>query len=154
MAELAAYVEAASVKPLRTGKVDDTALAAIFDPASVAKLTGPDRTTLVDEGLPKSAGNIKATSPPVNLIALAGTDGKVILANATFDLQIVTKVPKGVVRIQRTGSMLFTLVQGAWKITGWHLSVDRNAPGLPVTPTSAPAPTTTSKPSTTTTTKK
>jgi hypothetical protein len=154
MAALAGYVEAASVKPLRTGKADAAALSSVFEPTAAAKLTGPDRATLVDEGLPKSRGNIEATAS-VNLVGLAGTDGKVILANATFDLQIVTMVPKGPVRIQRTGSMLFAPVNGTWMITGWRLSVDRNAPGLPVTPTSATVvPPATSRSSATTTTKK
>ena len=40
---LTAYVNAATVKPLQTGAVDDAALAATLGPAATQRATGSDR---------------------------------------------------------------------------------------------------------------
>ena len=141
---VSAYVDAATVKPLRTAKVDPTALAAVFEPVAATKLTGPDRAVLVDEGLPKATGAVKVKSlAPVNLTALAGGDGKLVVVSVDVDLQSSSATAKGLVHIARKGSLVLGQDQaGAWKIIGWTLNVDRSGPGVPVDPA---ATTTTTK---------
>jgi len=138
------YVDDAIVHPLRSGAADDTALAVVFDPAALARLAAGDRAILVDEGLPKALGGIAVTTPPVAMSALVDTSDKVTLVTATVDLKVTAQTKQGVVKITRSGTLVFALdASGAWKITGWTLHVDRTGPGVSLPPTTAPAANTT-----------
>ena len=143
LSSIGTYVDNAIVKPLRAGKADDAALTALFDQAAAARLAGPDRAILTDEGLPKAVGKIRITTPPVALTGLAAADGKILLATASLDLQISARARKGVVDIHRAGTLVFALdLTGAWKVAGWTLTVERVGPGVTTTTTVAPTPTT------------
>jgi hypothetical protein len=141
------------VVPLRTGKVAPGALEALFDPGAAAKLVGPDRALLVDEGFPPSDGLITATSPPIEFFALADGDRKPLVVSVRLDLDITARVQTSTVHIERAGQLVLEPGTGGWKITGWMLTVDRNGPGLAVTPTTA-GTTSSSGPRATTTTRK
>ena len=146
VAAVGAYVDNAIVNPLRTAKVDEAALASTFDAAAAARLAGPERTILVDEGLPKAVGAIKVTTPPVVLNALADREAKLAIVTANFDLTASARAEAGTVKTRRTGSFIFSPDQaGLWKISGWTISVTRTGPGVTpdttaATPTSAPTP--------------
>jgi hypothetical protein len=147
LSSIGTYVDDAIVKPLRAGKADGAALTALFDQAAVARLAGPDRAILLDEGLPKAVGKIRITTPPVALTGLAAADGKVLLATASLDLQVSARARKGVIDIHRAGTLVFALdLTGAWKIAGWTLTVERAGPGVTTTTTAAPTPTTLAAP--------
>lgn len=144
LSSVGTYVDDAIVKPLRTGAADDTALGAVFDQAGLAQLAAGDRAILLDEGLPKALGKIAVTTPPVAMSALVDATGKVQLVTATIDLKITAQGKQGVVKIERSGTLVFALdASGAWKITGWTLHVDRSGPGVTLPTTTAPAADTT-----------
>lgn len=139
LAAIGTYVDNGIVNPLRTGKVDDDALATTFDAASVARLAGVERAILFDEGLPKAVGKIKVATPPVIMNALADRDANIVLLAANFDLTISARAEKGTVNIHRVGSFVFTPDEaGVWKISGWTISITRTGPGVTPEPTTVP----------------
>ena len=142
MATLTGYLDAATVKPLQTGTADPAALASALAPAVTARLTGPDRTVLLDEGLPKSVSKIVVDAAPVKLTGLADSDGKVVVVTANLDSTTTTKTAKGKVSIKRAGDLVLTPADGTWKISGYTLTVDRLGRGLGVTTPTATAPVT------------
>jgi hypothetical protein len=139
MSSLTSYLDAATVKPLRKGKpVDDTALGASLALPVVARLAGTDRAVLLDEGLPKSVSNIKVKATPVALTGLADGGGNVVVVTANVDTKTTTKTKKGKLTISRSGELVFEPENGAWKITGYSLNVDRVGKGIEPTATTAP----------------
>jgi hypothetical protein len=138
LSSLGTYVEDGIVKALRTGKADDAGLDTVFDAAATARLTGPERATLLDEGLPKAVGEISVTTPAVAMTALADKGDALVLISASVDFKVKARAEKGTITIQRTGSFVFAPDEGgAWKITGWTLSVTRGGNALPAGPASA-----------------
>ncbi|GMU78402.1 MAG: hypothetical protein AMXMBFR46_11970 [Acidimicrobiia bacterium] len=143
MATLGAYVNAATVRPLQKGTVDDAALAGALGPSVTARLGGPDRAVLLDEGVPRATKKIVVAAAPVALTGLADAQGNVVVVTAGLDATTTTKTEKGKVSIKRTGELVLTPEADTWKITGYTLTVDRIGRGLgaPATPTATAAPT-------------
>jgi hypothetical protein len=140
---LASYVNAATVKPLQTGAVDEARLATALGPAAAQRMTGADRGTLVDEGLPKASGRIVVSALPVALTGLADADGRIVVVTARLDSTAKAPTKKGGITIARKGELVFTPEGDAWKIDGYDLAVERSgkALALPTTATTvAPAP--------------
>lgn len=145
IATLTAYMNAATVKALQTGTVDEAALSATLSPAAVTRAAGPDRATLVDEGLPVAVDRVVVTAQPIALSGLADADGHVVVVTAGVTATAKTKTAKGRVKIIRKGDFVLSPDGDAWKIGGYDLVVDRSGKGLGaagVTPTTA-APATT-----------
>jgi hypothetical protein len=136
IAALTTYVNAATVKPLQTGAVDDAALASTLGPAATQRATGADRGTLVDEGIPKATGRIVVNTLPVKLTALADGNGQVVVVTARLDSIARTRTVHGAVTISRKGDLVFTPNGDTWKIDGYDLAVERSGKGL-VAPTTA-----------------
>ena len=136
------YVEDGIVTPLRKGKADEQKLDSLFDLAALNRLK-TDRAVLLDEGLPKAVGEVKITSPPVNMLGLSS--GLAFVAVSTsVDLDIRARTASGTVTIHRKGTFVFEKSQsGEWVITAWTIHVDRAGPGVAVTTTTAPATSTT-----------
>jgi hypothetical protein len=143
LAAMSTYVNAATVKPLQTGVVDDAALATALGPAATQRATGLDRVTLVDEGIPKAVGRIRVNTLPIQLTALADASGRIVVVTARLDSIARTRAAKGAITISRKGELVFTPEGDAWKIDGYDLAVERSGKGLalPTTDTTA-APTT------------
>jgi hypothetical protein len=141
MTALTGYTTAATIKPLRKGVADETALAAALAPSVAARLAGTDRTVLLDEGLPKSKSRITVTGAPVTLTGLADGGGGIVVVTANIDTTTTTKTTKGKLTIKRTGELVFEPDNGTWKISGYTLTVDRVGKGVkpPVTAPAAPA---------------
>jgi hypothetical protein len=139
LAAVSTYVNAATVKPLQTGAVDDAALATTLGPAAMQRATGLDRVTLVDEGIPKATGRIRVNTLPVKLTALADASGRIVVVTAVFDSIARTRTAKGGVTISRKGELVFTPEGDTWKIDGYDLAVERSGKGLalPTTATTA-----------------
>ncbi len=150
IATLTGYVNAATVAPLRKGKVDDVGLATALAPAVAARLTGPDRAVLVDEGLPKATSKVEVAATPVALTGLADGTGSIVVVTATVDATATAKTTKGKLLIKRTGDLVLEPDNGTWKITGYTLNVDRvgkavrptTTTSVPVAPAAAPTPAT------------
>jgi hypothetical protein len=145
LAALSTYVNAATVKPLQTGAVDDASLATTLGPAATFRAAGVDRATLVDEGLPKATGRIVVNTLPVKLTALADGDGRIVVVTARLDSIARTRTPKGAVTIARKGDLVFTPDADTWKNDGYDLAVERSGKGLvaPTTATTVPGTPTT-----------
>lgn len=150
MATLTGYVNAATVRPLQKGVVDDAGLANALAPAVAARLAGPDRAVLVDEGLPKATSKIKVSATPVALTGLADGAGSIVVVTAAVDATTTAKTTKGKLVIKRTGDLVLEPDNGTWKITGYTLNVDRAGKAVrptttttvPVAPAAAPTPAT------------
>jgi hypothetical protein len=138
------YLTAATVEPLRSAKPAGD-LSALFGAGALARVTGPDRAVMLDEGLPKVTGDLDVTSQPVKVVALADQSGAIVLATATIDLDIqgVTKVKGAQLRILRKGDLVLTPdPSGLWKVTAFNVAVARSGAGLDPTTTTAPTATT------------
>ena len=68
------YLTAATVDPLRAAKPAGD-LSALFDAGALARVTGPDRAVMLDEGLPKVTGDLNVTAQPVAVVGLADQGG-------------------------------------------------------------------------------
>lgn len=144
LAVIESYVREATVEPLRTGAVTETALAEIFDDAAVAYLATADRSVLFDEGLPKAVGKVIVEGTPIALTLLLDANKAPVLITATIDLQIKAQSKKGLMTVTRTGALvLHQQLDATWKITAWTLHVERGGPGVAATPTDSTATTTT-----------
>lgn len=145
IATLTAYMNAATVNALKTGTVDEGALAGTLAPATVARAAGPDRAALVDEGLPVAVDRVTVKALPITLSGLADADGRVVVVTAGVTATTRTKTEKGAVKITRKGEFVLSPEGDTWKIDGYDLVVDRTGKGLGIAPvtttTVAPAPT-------------
>jgi len=138
------YLQIASVQPLRSAKPAGS-LSALFDAATLARVTGVDRGVVLDEGLPKVTGKLDVVALPVDIVALADQNGAIVLATLKIavDTKGVTKAAGGPLHIVRTGDLVVTPdASGAWKITAYNFGVARTGAGLDPTTTTVPTPTT------------
>src|SRR3954471_581291 len=122
---LTTYVKGAIVQPLRTGKPATADFGAIFDGNTLTSATTTDRDILLDEGLPKVAGDLTATAQPVALVGLGDQSGNLTLITAALlvDTTGATKV-KGAAPLHIVRKADFTLqpdASGAWKITAYDV---------------------------------
>lgn len=136
MALLEAYVQEATIEPLRTGTIKDTALPEIFDGPAVARLATLDRAVLLDEGLPKAVGKVTVEGTPIGLTALLDDRKNAVLITASIDIEITAESKKGLMTVSRIGALVLSRqLDATWKITAWSLHVDRSGPGVTPTPT-------------------
>lgn len=129
------YIVAATIDPLHGKKVGD--LSGIFTAEAAASLTGPDRAATVDDEMPKATATVKASAPPVSMVALSDATGAIGLVGATVYLDVNTKASGGPVRVLRTGELMFKRDADTWKISSYKLSVNRTGSGLPASTTSS-----------------
>ena len=101
------YLTAATVDPLRSAKPAGD-LSALFAAGALARVTGPDRAVMLDEGLPKVTGDLDVTAQPVAVVGLADQGGGIVLATATIDLDIqgATAAKGDPLRILRKGDLV------------------------------------------------
>jgi hypothetical protein len=129
------YIVAATIDPLHGRKIGD--LSGVFTAEAAASLAGPDRAAAVDEGMPKATSVVKATTPPVAMVALSDPTGAIDLVGTTLFLDVNAKATGGPVRVLRTGELVLRRDAGAWKISSYKLSVNRTGSGLPAPTTSS-----------------
>jgi hypothetical protein len=144
MKVLGDYLQIASVQPLRSAKPAGS-LSALFDAATLARVTGVDRGVVLDEGLPKVTGKLDVVALPVDIVALADQNGAIVLATVKLavDTTGVTESAGGPLHIVRTGDLVLSPdASGAWKITAYNFGVARTGAGLDPTTTTVPTATT------------
>jgi hypothetical protein len=130
---LTRYVDDGIVAALRTGKADDADLSNALDTGVATQLAGTDRSVLFDEGLPRATGKVTVTAPPVPITALVGADGNAVILVADVQLDVTAATKRGPVHITRSGDVEFAPdASGAWKVTGYDLTVNRDGRGVPV----------------------
>ena len=134
------YLTAATVDPLRSARPAGD-LSALFAGGALARVTGPDRPVMVDEGLPKVTGDLDVTAQPVKVVGLGDQSGTIVLATASIDLDIqgVTADEGAPLRILRKGDLVLTPdPTGAWRVSAFNVAVARSGGGLDPTTTTAP----------------
>jgi hypothetical protein len=129
------YIVAATIEPLHGKKVGD--LSGVFTAEAAASLAGPDRAAAIDEGMPKATATVKASTPPVPMVALSDSTGAIDLVGTTLFLDVKTKSAGGPVRVLRTGELVLKRDADAWKISSYKLAVNRTGSGLPPATTSS-----------------
>ncbi len=129
------YIVAATIDPLHGKKVGD--LTGIFTAEASASLAGPDRAAAIDEGMPKATTIVKASTPPVPMVALSDATGAIDLVGTTLFLDVNTKAAHGPLRVLRTGELVLKRDAGAWKIASYKLSVNRTGTGFGAPTTSS-----------------
>ncbi len=132
MGAVTKYVDDGIVTALRKGHADDADLAGVVDAGVTAQLAGADRGVLFDEGLPAATGKLTVTGAPVDETALVGADGRAVIVVAGIQLDVTATTKRGPVHITRTGDLQFAPdATGAWKLTGYDLTVNREGKGVP-----------------------
>lgn len=121
LATLDAYLRAATLDPARGQPAGD--LNPLFTAAAAARLSGPDRATLVDDRLPPSSE--VAPVAKVGLRGLVGRDGTPAVMAAQVDVQLTGELNGQPLSIVRQGTLVL-VDEGGWKIDGYDLRVVRD----------------------------
>lgn len=133
-ATLERYLADAVVGPVRSGQPAGD-LGPVFTPAAAARLDGPDRAALVDEGLP-AAPALRSEAATARLAALVAPDGAVVVVTATVDLRLHTGGADSVA-IVRTGDVVLVPDGDGWKIEGYDVRTARDGADGAATTTTA-----------------
>ena len=121
-ATLERYLREAVLGPLRSGGPAGD-LGPVFTGPARARVDGPDRAALVDEGLPV-AEDLEAETATVGLAALAGADGAVTVVTAAIDLRLRTD-DDDPLTIARRGHLVLVPDGDGWKIDGYDVRTTR-----------------------------
>jgi hypothetical protein len=124
MAAVGQYVDTGLIAPVKTGK-PPTDVSGLFDAGTQAAIQGPDKDVLFENGQPKLTGDFKPTAEPVVITALSDGNGQFVLATAAFTYHADEGVEGGTLNTARTIALTFTPDNGAWKITGYDVSLTR-----------------------------
>ena len=118
------WVRATTLVPLETGAVGAD-LDQITTDAVWARLQGPDRAALVDEGL-GAGGPVQAARAEVSLAAVEGRDRPVavVVARVSLDVQA-----DGGAHVVRDGQLVLVPAGDGWLVDGYALSVTRQQGG-------------------------
>ena len=136
MTTVGAYVKAALLDVVSEGEPGGD-LATVFDAGAAARLTGPDRAVLVEEGLPELTGDFEPSAQPVVLTGLSDGTGAFVLVSAFFNYAANAEVEGGRVTITRATELTMVPEGANWKITGYDVVVTRDSPGTGTTTTTA-----------------
>jgi len=124
MAAVGQYVDTGLVAPVKTGK-PPTDVSGLFDAGTQAAIQGPDKDVLFENGQPKLTGDFKPAAEPVVITALSDGNGQFVLATAAFTYRADEGVEGGTLNTARTIALTFTPDNGAWKITGYDVTLTR-----------------------------
>ena len=133
-ATLERYLGDAVVGPLRSGRPAGD-LGTVFTGPALARINGPDRAALVDEGLPP-ADDLRADAASARLAALAEASGVVTVVAAGVEIRLRTGGPDDVT-IVRTGDLVLVADGDGWKIDGYEIRTTRDSAGGEATTTTA-----------------
>ena len=133
------YLEVATVEPLRKAAPAGD-LSGVFDAAALARVNGPDRAALVDEGAPEVTGDLDVVAKPVAVTGLGDQSGNLVLVTATLDLDVTgaTAAKGPPLHILRSGYFVLTPdPAGVWKVSAYGITVGREGGGIDATTTTA-----------------
>ena len=121
-ATLDRYLQDAVLGPLRSGG-PAADLGPLFTGPARARLDGPDRAALVDEGLP-AAASVRTEAATAKLSALVGPAGAVAVVTAALDLRLEAG-DVDPVSVARTGHLVLVPAGDGWKIDGYDVRTVR-----------------------------
>lgn len=124
MTSLNGYLANAMVAPLRSGK-PPSGLETVFTGAALARLSGPDRPALVEDGTPVS-GEVTPERASAKLTALAAPGGEVVLVTALLDVALVVASKDTRLAVVRTGEVVLVPAGGGWLIDSYDLRAQRD----------------------------
>ena len=108
---------------------------------------GADRAALTEENLPEIAADLEATARPVDLDALAGPDGAIVMVGAKLSVDVRTETADGPLSIRRVGTLILEPgTEGEWQITGYDVEVRRTSDDGSTTTTASTESTATGAP--------
>ncbi|MFN2606416.1 MAG: hypothetical protein ABR511_00775 [Acidimicrobiales bacterium] len=124
------YLSQAVAGPLTTGR-PAADLGALFTAPALARVNGPDRGAMVDEGLPTAPGLVLSAAS-ARLVALVPSGTSLTAVAAAIDLRVQTR-GSDPVTVARTGHLVLVPNGSTWKIDGYDLHVTRDSDGGSVT---------------------
>lgn len=123
------YLDGAVVRGLRTGKPQGAGGA--FTPAARARLTSEDRELLVEEDV-RRPGVVWVRRARAELDVLTGPGNVAEVVVATISSRVEGwGGGTGQIRVERNGELVLVRREGAWRIDGYELEVDRQRDPLP-----------------------
>ena len=125
LATLNAYLTAGVVQPLRDDK-PPAGVEAAFTPAAAARLAGPDRAALVEEGA-LARGDVRQERASVRFTAMRGPSGDIVVVTAQLDVALVVKTSGGDVAAVRAGEMVLVPDAGGWRIDAFDVLARRDS---------------------------
>ena len=138
MDTVGAYVQGGLIDPITEDEVPE-GLLQYFDAGTTARLGGPDRAVLFDEGLPELDGSFTPLAQPVIITALSDGTGAFVLATAAVNYTATAETEQGPLNITRQMELTLTPEAGLWKITGYDVILVREGTGVTPTTTTASA---------------
>jgi hypothetical protein len=124
MTAVGQYVDRGLFVPVKTGK-PATDVSGLFDAGTQAAIQGPDKDVLFESGKPERTGDFKPSAEPVLITALSDGNGQFVLATASFVYRADVGVEGGTLNTARAIALTFAPENGAWKITGYDVSLTR-----------------------------
>ena len=123
LAIVSGYVDDAVIEPLLSGEQAED-LERFFGLRVITRVQpdGADRAALTEENLPEIAADLEATARPVDLDALAGPDGAIVMVGAKLSVDVRTETADGPLSIRRVGTLILEPgTEGEWQITGYDV---------------------------------
>ncbi len=138
MTAVGQYVDRGLIEPVKTGQPAKN-VSDLFDSGTQAAIQGPDKDVLFETGQPKRTGNFIPAADPVLINALSDNGGQFVLATASFGYRADVAVQGGTLNTVRSIALTFTPENGAWKITGYDVTVTRQGAQVEGAPTTTAA---------------
>ncbi|MGH9180122.1 MAG: hypothetical protein ACRDY5_00165, partial [Acidimicrobiales bacterium] len=124
---LNAYLDRGLVRPLRTGQPPPAGeLEPLFTPPALARVTGADRATVLEDGAALS-GVVTAPRANTALVLLTDRSGGPVVVNATLDLVLSVESGGGTVALARNGQVVMIRDEHGWRIDSYDLSSLRDS---------------------------
>ena len=123
-AALDRYLEHAVLAPLRSGQPAGD-LSGLFTGAAAARVAGPDRGALVDEGLPP-VSDVDVEKATASVLVLAGRGGEAGFATARIALLVRGLVGVAPLTVERTGELTLSPDGDTWKISGYEVRASKD----------------------------
>lgn len=119
LATVNAYLTAGVVEPLRDDR-PPAGVEAAFTPVAAARLAGPDRAALVEEGA-FARGDLRQERANVRFTAMRGPSGEIVVVTAQLDVALVVETSVGDVAVVRAGEMVLVPDAGGWRIDAFDV---------------------------------
>lgn len=136
------YEQVALVEPLRNG-APPQGIESLFTAAAAARLSGPDRAALVEDGA-SGVGAVAQDQGTATVTPLRSPGGAIALVNAHVTIGLTLTTAGARLAIVRTGDLVLVPANGSWLIDSYDVSAKRDS--LPTLAIAEPTTTKGNKP--------